>query len=60
MKEIFKEVIMKKLWSLMVVLLGGVVVGLIASILLPAEMRARLSQPFAVRLGWMLERLPDV
>lgn len=54
-----EEVIMKKLLSLMAILLGGVVVGLIAGLLLPVEMRARLSQPFAARCGRMLERIPD-
>lgn len=50
---------MKKLLSLMVTLLGGVVVGLIAGLILPAQTRARLSQPFAARCGRMLERIPD-
>ena len=50
---------MKKMLLLMVTLLGGVVAGLIVGLLLPAEKRARLSQPFAARCGRMLERLPD-
>lgn len=50
---------MKKVILLMVTLLGGVIVGLIAGLLLPAEKRARLSQPFAARCGRMLERIPD-
>lgn len=60
MRETFKEVIMKKRLSLIFILFGGVVFGLIASLLLPAEERARLSQPVAVRFGRILERLPDV
>ena len=50
---------MKKVMMLMVTLLGGVIVGLIAGLFLPAEKRARLSQPFAARCGRMLERIPD-
>ena len=50
---------MKKVMLLMVTLLGGVIVGLIAGLFLPAEKRARLSQPFAARCGRMLERIPD-
>jgi hypothetical protein len=50
---------MKKVMMLMVTLLGGLIVGLIAGLLLPAEKRARLSQPFAARCGRMLERIPD-
>jgi hypothetical protein len=57
------EVLMKKMLLFMVTLLGGaiagVVIGLIAGIFLPAEKRARLSQPFAARCGRMLERIPD-
>jgi hypothetical protein len=50
---------MKKVMLLMVTLLGGVIVGLIVGLFLPAEKRARLSQPFADRCGRMLERIPD-
>jgi hypothetical protein len=50
---------MKKVMLLMVTLLGGVIVGLIVGLFLPAEKRARLSQPFAARCGRMLERIPD-
>jgi len=50
---------MKKMLLLMVTLLGGAVAGLITGLLLPAEKRARLSQPFAARCEWMLERIPD-
>ncbi len=54
---------MKKVMLIMVTLLGGaiagVVVGLIAGLFLPAEKRARLSQPFAARCERMLERIPD-
>ena len=50
---------MKKLLLLMVALLGGLVAGMIAGLFLPAEVRARLSQPFAARCGLMLERIPD-
>ena len=54
---------MKKVWILFVTLIGGVAVGvmagLIAGLLLPAEKRAQLSQPFAARCGRMLERIPD-
>ena len=39
--------------------IAGVVAGLIAGLFLPAEKRARLSQPFAARCGRMLERIPD-
>jgi hypothetical protein len=58
-----EEVLMKKMFLFMVTILGGaiagVVIGLIAGIFLPAEKRARLSQPFAARCGRMLERIPD-
>ncbi len=50
---------MKKVMLLMVTLLVGAIAGLIAGLLLPAEKRARLSQPFAARCERMLERIPD-
>ncbi len=50
---------MKKVMLIMVTLLVGAIAGLIAGLLLPAEKRARLSQPFAARCGHMLERIPD-
>ena len=50
---------MKKVMLIMVTFLGGAIAGLIAGLLLPAEKRARLSQPFAARCGRMLERIPD-
>jgi hypothetical protein len=50
---------MKKVMLVMVTFLGGAIAGLIAGLLLPAEKRARLSQPFAARCERMLERVPD-
>ena len=58
-----EEVLMKKMFLFMVTILSGaiagVVIGVIAGIFLPAEKRARLSEPFAARCGRMLERIPD-
>jgi hypothetical protein len=50
---------MKKVLLLMAILLGGVFVGLLAGLVLPAEQREKLSRALAVRIGHCLERIPD-
>ncbi len=45
---------MKKVW-----LLVAVVAGLIAGLVLPAEWRAKLSQPLATVMGRMVANMPD-
>ncbi len=54
---------MKKLGFLIVTLIGGavfgVLAGLIAGLLLPAETRAKLSQSLVDRIEQMCARVPD-
>ena len=50
---------MKKVFLLMVILMGGVLAGVIAGLALPAEWRAKLSQSLAAPIGHCLERMPD-
>ena len=50
---------MKKLLVLPAILLDGVIIGLIAGLLLPTDMRLKLSQQLAPVLGGMAEFMPD-
>lgn len=54
-----KEGIMKRVFLLMVILIGGVLAGVIAGLALPAEWRAKLSRSLAAPMGHCLERMPD-
>ena len=49
---------MKKL-LLLIALLGGVIAGLMAGLLLPTEQREKLSRQLATSIGGMVEHLPD-
>jgi hypothetical protein len=49
---------MKKVW-LLIAILGGVIVGVIAGLALPAEWRGKLSRPLAACIGHCLEHMPD-
>ncbi len=50
---------MKKVLLLMVILLGGVIAGVIAGLVLPAEQREKLSRSLAAPIGHCLECMPD-
>jgi hypothetical protein len=50
---------MKKLLPRILFLLGGLVVGLVVSLLLPAAQRLRLSRQLAVGIGKVAEQMPD-
>jgi hypothetical protein len=50
---------MKKVLLLMVTLFGGVITGVIAGLLIPAEQREKLSRLLAAPLGHCLARMPD-
>lgn len=50
---------MKNVLLLMAVLLGGVFVGVIVGLVLPAEWRVKLSQSLAAPIGHCLEHIPD-
>ena len=49
---------MKKAW-LLIAILGGLIVGVFAGLILPAEWRGKLSRPLAARIGPCLEHMPD-
>ena len=49
---------MKKVW-LLIAILGGLIAGLLVGLVLPAEWRAKLSQPLVARIGPCLEHMPD-
>ncbi len=49
---------MKKVW-LLIAILGGLIAGVIAGLVLPAEWRAKLSRPPATVIGRCLEHMPD-
>ncbi len=49
---------MNKVW-LLIAILGGLIVGLIAGLILPAEWRAKLSQLLAAPIGHCLGQMPD-
>jgi hypothetical protein len=44
--------------SLLIALLGGVIAGLMAGLLLPTEQREKLSRQLATSIEGMLERCP--
>lgn len=50
---------MKKWLFRILFLLGGIVAGVIAGLVMPAEWRAKLSQPLASVIGRMLVQAPD-
>jgi gas vesicle protein len=54
---------MKKVLLLIAALFGGAIIGAVAGVLagllMPAEKRAQLSQPFAAKIGQVLEQIPD-
>jgi hypothetical protein len=50
---------MKKPLVCSLFLLGGLVAGLVAGLLLPAVQRLRLSQQLAAGIGRAAERMPD-
>jgi hypothetical protein len=50
---------MKKALPRILFLLGGLVAGLVAGLLLPAAQRLTLSQQLAARIGKVAERMPD-
>jgi len=50
---------MRKMLLRTPILLGGVIVGLIAGLLLPTEQREKLSRTLATLIGGMEERMPD-
>ena len=54
---------MKRVFLLMVILIGGVLAGVLAGVIaglaLPAEWRAKLSRSLAAPIGHCLERMPD-
>jgi hypothetical protein len=50
---------MKKLLPRIMFLLGGLVAGLVAGLLLPAAQRLRLSQQLAAGIGRVSEQMPD-
>jgi hypothetical protein len=50
---------MKKMLSRMAILLGGVIAGVIAGLLLSTEQRLKLSQQLAALIGGMVEHCPD-
>ena len=43
----------------MAILLGGMIAGVIAGLLMPAEQRKKLSRLLAVPIGHCLEQMPD-
>ena len=43
----------------MAMLLGGVITGVIAGLLMPAEQRKKLSRSLAIPIGRCLEHMPD-
>jgi len=49
---------MKKVW-LLIAIFGGLIAGLFAGLVLPAEWRARLSRPLVARIGPYLEQMPE-
>lgn len=50
---------MKKILLLVAILLGSMIVGVIAGLLLPTEWRAKLSRPLRDLIRRMEERIPD-
>jgi hypothetical protein len=50
---------MKKVLSLMAILLGSVIVGVITGLLMPAGQREKLSRSLAAPIGSCLARIPD-
>lgn len=50
---------MKRVLLLMAILLGGVIAGGIAGLLMPAEQRAKLSRSLAAPIGHCLAHMPD-
>jgi len=50
---------MKKVLVLIAMLLGGVMAGVIAGLLMPAGQRAKLSRSLATPIGRCLEHIPD-
>ena len=54
---------MKRVFLLVAILLGGVIAGVIggviAGLVLPAEWRANLSRSLAAPIGHCLEHMPD-
>ncbi|MCJ7623329.1 MAG: hypothetical protein MUO76_07480 [Anaerolineaceae bacterium] len=50
---------MKKWLFRLPFLLGGVVAGVIAGLLMPVEWRAKLSQPLALVIRRMIAQMPD-
>ena len=49
---------MKKVW-LLIAIFGGLIAGLFAGLVLPAEWREKLSRPLAAPIGHCLEQMPD-
>ncbi len=49
---------MKKPW-LLIAIVGGVIAGMLAGLVLPVEWRGKLSRPLAVPIGRCLEYMPD-
>lgn len=50
---------MKRMLLRMLFLLGGLIVGLFAGLLLPTEQRLKLSQPLPGMIGRMVEQMPE-
>ncbi len=50
---------MKKVLLLMAILLGGVITGVVAGLLMPAKQREKLSRSLATPIEHCLGRMPD-
>jgi hypothetical protein len=53
-----KEGIMKRVFLLFAILIGGVIAGVIAGLALPAEWRAKLSRSLVAPIGHCLGHMP--